>query len=97
MCAGAGARACSPDPAGARGDAGSSHSGRGTWRDIFPSQGLGQLGPGRVTSPGSCKGGGFSTPSPGPATPPPSEVPTDMHGAGGGRHPARTYWPPGSL
>lgn len=94
---GAGPRAGSPHPAGAHGDAGSSRSGRGTWKDSFPSQERGPPAPGRVTSPDSCKGGGFSARSPGPATPPPSGIPTDMHGAGGRSRPARTYWPPGSL
>lgn len=82
-------------PAAARGGADSSPRGRGTWKDTFPS--LGPPGPGWVTSPRSCKGGGFSTRSPGPATPPPSGVPRATQGAGRGSRPARTYWPPGSL
>ncbi|PKK29246.1 Wilms tumor 1 [Columba livia] len=52
-------------------------------------QGKGPPAPGWVTSPGSYKGGGFCPPSPGPATPPPSGVHTDVHGTGVGSHPAR--------
>lgn len=95
--AGAGGRAGSPDPAGAQGDPGSCQSGRRTWKDTFPLQGRGPPAPGWVTSPGSYKGGGFCPRSPGPATPPPSGVHTDVHGTGVGSHPARTYWPLGSL
>lgn len=51
-----GAGTVSPLPAGAHGSAGSSRSGGGTWKDTFPSQ----PAPGRVTFPGSRKGGGFS-------------------------------------